>query len=300
MCGIVGLHLRDSALHPLLGTLLTGMLDQVSERGPDSAGVGIYGDPILTPRGISTVSLLDPGIGAAKAADALAAVLPASASPTVAAAGEVLVACAPVSIAVLTAAVAAAVPAGRIIGHGAESVVIKGTGHPSAWARTIDLPSRTGWQGVGHTRMATESAVTSAHCHPFSVAADMCLVHNGSFSNHATVRRELQAAGAVFDSDNDSEVAARFLASQLAAGVDLEKSLRLLGERLDGFYTLVVTTADSFAVVRDRVACKPAIIAETDGWVAVASEYRALAHLPGVETARVFEPAPEEVYAWSR
>jgi glutamate synthase domain-containing protein 1 len=148
--------------------------------------------------------------------------------------------------------------------------------------------------------MATESAVTSAHSHPFAVGPDLCLVHNGSFSNHASIRRELKYAGVEFDSDNDSEVGARFVAHQLAGGADLEKALRLLSETFDGFYTLLVTTADSFAVVRDPIACKPAIIAETPSWVAMASEFRALAGLPGIESARIFEPEPAEVYTWAR
>jgi len=148
--------------------------------------------------------------------------------------------------------------------------------------------------------MATESAVTPAGCHPFSVGVDQCLVHNGSFANHATIRRELQAQGVVFDSDNDSEVGARFVAVRLAQGDDLDKALRLLCERFDGFYTLLVTSGDGFAVVRDAIACKPAIIAETPAWVAMASEFRALAQLPGIESARIYEPEPERVYAWQR
>ena len=125
-------------------------------------------------------------------------------------------------------------------------------------------------------------------------------MHNGSFANHATIRRELQAEGAGFDSDNDSEVGARFVAARLSEGYDLEKSLRLLCERFDGFYTLVVTTKDTFAVVRDAIACKPAILAVTAQYVAMASEYRALAGLPGITDARIFEPEPEEVYTWTR
>lgn len=148
--------------------------------------------------------------------------------------------------------------------------------------------------------MATESAVTPQGAHPFSVGPGQCLVHNGSFANHATIRRELRAEGVSFDSDNDSEVGARFVAYHLARGADLDKALRLLCERFDGFYTLLVTTADAFAVVRDAIACKPALVAETPGWVAMASEYRALAVLPGVESARIFEPEPEEVYVWKR
>ena len=157
-----------------------------------------------------------------------------------------------------------------------------------------------GWQGLAHTRMATESQVTPGGCHPFSVGPDQCLVHNGSFANHASIRRELIADGAVFDSENDSEVGARFVAARLAAGDDLDKALRTLCERFDGFYTLLVTSADGFAVVRDAIACKPAIVAETDAWVAMASEFRALAELPGIDGARTWEPEPERVYAWAR
>jgi len=148
--------------------------------------------------------------------------------------------------------------------------------------------------------MATESAVTSTGSHPYSVGPDQCMVHNGSFSNHATIRRELVAEGITFDSENDTEVGARFVARQLAEGADVEKALRLLCERFDGFYTLLVATENSFAVVRDAIACKPAVVAETDRWVAVASEYRYLTGLPGVESARIFEPEPEVVYAWER
>lgn len=125
-------------------------------------------------------------------------------------------------------------------------------------------------------------------------------MHNGSFANHATIRRELRARSVAFDSENDSEVGARFVAHQLEQGADLEKALRLLCERFDGFYTLLVSTGDSFAVVRDAIACKPALVAETDAWVAMASEYRALDVLPGIENARIFEPEPEEVYVWRR
>jgi glutamate synthase domain-containing protein 1 len=165
---------------------------------------------------------------------------------------------------------------------------------------TYDLVNAQGWQGLAHTRMATESAVIPAGCHPFSVGPDQCLVHNGSFANHATIRRELEAEGVRFDSENDSEVGARFVAARLAEGVDLDKALRLLCERFDGFYTLLVTSDDGFAVVRDAIACKPAIIAETAAWVAMASEFRALADLPGIGAARIYEPEPERVYAWHR
>lgn len=215
-------------------------------------------------------------------------------------AGDTTVVAAPLAVDALSTAVREAAPDARIVGTGTELTVYKGTGHPNALSATYDLAYAQGWQGLAHTRMATESAVTPEGCHPFSVGDDQCLVHNGSFANHATIRRELQAEGVVFDSENDSEVGARFVASRLAQGEDLEKALRTLCERFDGFYTLLVTNGDGFAVVRDAIACKPAIIAEAEGWVAMASEFRALAVLPGIEDARIYEPEPERVYAWHR
>jgi|SRR6266568_7356322 len=295
MCGIVGLHLTDAALQPRLGELLTGMLGQVVERGPDSAGVAVYGDPRLTPAGRSAVSLLDAGM-AADVERILGEVLSVAAVQ----ADETVVVNAAVESATLLAAIAETLPNALVIGSGEQLAVLKGVGHPDRLAASFGLASVQGWQAVAHTRMATESAVTAAGSHPFSVGADQCLVHNGSFANHATIRRELRAAGVRFDSENDSEVGARYVAKRLLEGCDLEKALRLLCENFDGFYTLVVTTGDSFAVVRDAIACKPAIIAETDRWVAMASEYRALDTLPGIENARIFEPEPEEVYLWRR
>jgi glutamate synthase domain-containing protein 1 len=267
------------------------MLGQVVERGPDSAGVAVYGDPRLSPPGRSTVSLLDatPDVVRAALPDAVAIAADATTVVHAAAPPEALV-----------AAIAAALPHATVIGSGQDVAVLKGTGHPDALADAFGLAGVQGWQGVGHTRMATESAVTPAGAHPFSVGPDQCLVHNGSFANHATIRRELRARGVRFDSENDSEVGARFVAHELAAGTDLDKALRLLCERFDGFYTLLVATGDSFAVVRDAIACKPALVAETPQWVAMASEYRALDVLPGIEDARIFEPEPEEVYVWKR
>ena len=297
VCGIVGLHLRDPGLHPRLGRLLDTMLGGIVERGPDSAGVAVYGDRRRCPEGHAAVSVLD---APADLADSLPGLLPGSPRVLVTAAGDTTVVAAPVAVDDLAAAVRAAAPGALVVGTGTDLTVYKGTGHPRELARTYGLAGASGWQALAHTRMATESAVTPAGCHPFSVGVDQCLVHNGSFANHATIRRELQAQGAVFDSDNDSEVGARFVAARLAQGDDLDKALRLLCERFDGFYTLLVTSGDGFAVVRDAIACKPAIIAETPAWVAMASEFRALAQLPGIESARIYEPEPERVYAWQR
>ena len=213
---------------------------------------------------------------------------------------DVRVAAAPVPQQQLSAAVRAVLPGAPLLGTGPDLAVLKGVGDPVRLAESFGLAGRGGYQAAGHTRMATESAVTVAHSHPFSPAPGLCLVHNGSFANHDTIRRRLRADGMEFGTDNDSEVAAAFVAGRLAAGDDLETALHAVCATFDGFYTLLVTTPRELAVVRDAIACKPALIAEGDGWVAMASEYRALAGLPGIGRARVFEPAPQEVYLWSR
>ncbi len=300
MCGIVGLHLRTPDLYPDLGRLLTGMLCEMQDRGADSAGVAVYGDPRWSPAGQPTVSVL-PTLGSPGAVD-LAEQLSArlGAAAQVVDATPTYLVSAPVGLADLRAAVDAALPGALVIGFGEDVAVLKGVGHPRDLATAFGLEQAQGWQGVGHTRMATESAVTPAGCHPYAVGPDQCLVHNGSFANHATIRRDLRARGVVFDSQNDTEVGARFVAQCLEDGLDVETALKELCRTFDGFYTLLVSNRDSFAVVRDAIACKPAVIAETDDWVAMASEYRALVDLPGIESARVYEPQPERVYAWTR
>lgn len=298
MCGIVGLHLRNPELYPRLGELLTGMLCEMGNRGSDSTGVAVYGDPALSAPGRGVVSI----VGVLDDSDVVASSVSGhlGRDVDVVAVDATHLLSADVTSAELLAAVRSGYPDALIAGFGADMAVLKGVGDPRTLTTAWELPKAQGWQGVGHTRMATESAVTPAGCHPYTVGPEQCMVHNGSFANHATIRRQLRSAGVEFDSENDTEVGARFIAEQLADGRDVESALKELCATFDGFYTLLVSNRDSFAVVRDAIACKPAVIAETDDWVAVGSEYRALAGLPGVENANIWEPEPEVIYAWTR
>lgn len=298
MCGIVGLHLRTPDLYPRLGELLTGMLCEMSNRGSDSAGVAVYGDPTWTPPGRGCVSLLDVGADLQTVSAAVGSALGLDVDAKMI--GDTYLLSAAADSEQLLTAARSAHPDALVAGFGADLAVLKGVGDPMTLTTSWGLVEAQGWQGVGHTRMATESAVTPSGAHPYAVGPEQCLVHNGSFANHASIRRELQAAGVRFDSENDTEVGARFVASRLAEGRDVETALKELCATFDGFYTLLVSNRDSFAVVRDAIACKPAVIAETADWVAMASEYRALSGLPGVEKAVIWEPEPEVVYAWTR
>jgi methylamine---glutamate N-methyltransferase subunit A len=297
MCGIVGLHAKTGALHERLGAHLATMLDCMTSRGPDSAGIAIYDD---FDGEASRYSVRHPEADFAWEDLATRLTDMLGTEVTVVRRGDGAVLVADGDHDSFAAALSAAEPQVTLVGYGRAMEIVKDVGTPRAICDRYAIAERSGYQGLGHTRMATESAVTTDHSHPFAAAADLCLVHNGSFSNYASVRRELADEGVVFQTDNDSEVAARFIARELATGSDLGDSLRLVLKEFDGFFTLLVTTATQFAVVRDPFACKPAVVAETDDYVAMASEYHALADLPGIETARVFEPMPEEVHVWSR
>ncbi len=298
MCGIVGLHLKDHSLHAQLGTLLSPMLEALTVRGPDSAGIALYGAE--APPDFLKYSLhsAEADLDWAALADTLAAD-----------SGTVSVTRQYGSVAIVTAAgpaevflnrLATTAPDVRVVGFGSAMEVYKDIGTPEQICARYDVADFAGYQGIGHTRLATESAVTTEHSHPFAPDADLGLVHNGSFSNHATLRRRLQDNGCHFDTDNDSEVAARYIADRLHRGDDLGDALRMVLKEFDGFFTLLVSTRTQFAVVRDAFACKPLVVAETAEYVAVASEYHALATLPGIEQAAVREPQPEEVHVWSR
>jgi len=187
-----------------------------------------------------------------------------------------------------------------VVSAGRRMEIYKEVGLPAAVADRFDLAGMAGSHGIGHTRMATESAVTTNGAHPFSTGLDECLVHNGSLSNHNDLRRRLRREGVHFATSNDTEVAAGYLSWRMRAGASLEEALQASLTDLDGFFTFVVGTRTGFAVLRDPIACKPAVMAETDAYVAFGSEYRALVGLPGIEAARVFEPEPAKVYAWER
>lgn len=291
MCGIVGLHLRTPELESELGLLASQMLEAMTDRGPDSAGIAIYEDARL---GVTKYSLRSPEVGydwVALGARLDAEVRLVGTEAIVSATGDPKA---------LLAKLRSTAPELVLVSWGESLEVFKDVGSPREICDRFGIAGRRGYQAIGHTRMATESAVTTEHSHPFSPAADLCFVHNGSFSNYFTVRRDLEGEGVRFDTDNDTEVGARLVALEMARGNDLGDSMRTLMKTMDGFYTLLVSTKDQFAVVRDPFACKPAVIAETPDYVAMSSEYRALSGLPDIEKAEVFEPMPEEIHIWTR
>jgi amidophosphoribosyltransferase len=297
MCGIVGLFLKNPELQPELGKHLETMLIGMSERGPDSAGIAVYHAGV--PEGQSKITLFnaDTTYDWKKLAADLGKALGVRAEIDQKGNHARLVAHCPEER--VLPWLHANHPDVRIMGYGQLMEVYKDVGLPADVAARYGLAHMDGTHAIGHTRMANESAVTTEHSHPFTPAADMCLVHNGSLSNHNNLRKWLKKQGQEFETDNDSEVAARYFAYRLQEGASVEEAMEAGLTDLDGFFTFTMGTKDGFAVLRDAIACKPAVLAENDDWVAMASEFRSLAYLPNIEKAKIWEPAPATVYTWS-
>ena len=295
MCGIVGLFIKNPELEPKLGQLLSSMLVEMTERGPDSAGIAIYDGSATDGEVRITVLSTDPNFSWEQFKKEVRAVFGESSKIEMNS-----------NHAVLTLQAEAKTVQGWLrhnhpelymTSSGTNITIFKEKGLPVDVIARFGIEGMRGSHALGHTRMATESAVTTSGSHPFSTGQDLCLVHNGSMSNHNRMRRTLEFHGAEFQTENDSEVAAGYLTWRLQEGDTLDEALERGFEELDGFYTFAVGTHDGFAVVRDPIGAKPAILAETDDWVAMASEFRAIAVLPGVENAKIWEPEPAQVYS---
>lgn len=297
MCGIVGLFLKDKKLEPDLGAMLTDMLITMTDRGPDSAGIAIYGQNSKKNSKL-TIQSDNPETDFASLADDLSKALACEVS-LVAKDTHAVLHVPTKSLSAARHELAIINPAIRIMSTGDNIEIYKEVGLPRDVAIRFEIGAMSGSHGIGHTRMATESAVTTMGAHPFSTGADQCLVHNGSLSNHNSLRRKLVREGVHIETENDSEVAAAYLTYKMQHGSTLGDALQSSLDDLDGFFTFVVGTKDGFGVVRDPIACKPAVMAETDQYVAFGSEYRALVNLPSIDTARVWEPEPATVYFWN-
>lgn len=296
MCGIIGLLVKNPALRESLGELMTPMLIGMAERGPDSAGLAVFTEPLVeSDRKYSLYS----GQGQFNW-NALAEEfqLQLQSSVLVNAKSNHAVLTSNLTPEVVKQWIQEHYPQLHILSIGRSMDIYKDAGNPLKIADRYNFKSLQGTHLVAHTRMATESAVTPAHAHPFTAGEDFCLVHNGSLSNPYSIRRKLEPRGIHFETDNDTEAACRFLEWRMQEGDNLETALQKGFEELDGFYTFLMGTGDKLALVRDPFACKPAVVAETEDYVAIASEFRSLAHLPNVKHANIYEPAPEELYVW--
>lgn len=296
MCGIVGLLVKKIALREELGILMVPMLTGMTERGPDSAGLAVYTAPVA--KGQHKISLYS-GVNAVDWSMLLDAFARSSREEhTIEANGNHAVLTTTVAPEQVADWIAREVPQVAVLSVGKSIDLYKDVGAPADIARRYGFADIRGTHLIAHTRMATESAVTPAHAHPFTAGRDFCLVHNGSLSNPHLVRKKLEPLGIEFETDNDTEAACRFFEWRIREGDDLKTAVQRGSSELDGFYTFLMGTDKEMLIVRDAFACKPAVVAETDEYVAIASEFRSLAHLPGISNATIFEPKPEEIYSW--
>ncbi len=297
MCGIVGLFAKSEAIEAELGAHLAKMLIQMTERGPDSAGIAVYRNPVSTDSIKLTVMAPDNAYDWHDLKNGLLEQIDSGMEMEIHANHAVLILrTEPKDI---YNWFFLHFPELHINSSGTTIEIYKDKGPPVNVLNRFKISQFNGTHALGHSRMATESAVTIQHSHPFSTGQDLCLVHNGSLSNHNILREQLQKQGIVFRTDNDSEVAAGYLMQRMRQGDSMDEALERALKDLDGFYTFAIGTRDGFAVLRDPVACKPAVMAETDEWVAMASEYRAIAVLPGADDAECWEPAPAKIYSWN-
>lgn len=297
MCGIVGLFIKDKSLEADLGRMLSKMLITMTDRGPDSAGIAVYNAGLVGQVKV-TIQAENPRIDFDGLGQKLGAAIDADVKMEICDTHAVLK-LPQASLDDAMAELRAMGPVIRIMGRGDSIEIYKEVGLPESVVSRFNINAMVGTHGIGHTRMATESAVTTMGAHPFNTGNDQCLVHNGSLSNHNSLRRKLRRENIRIETENDTEVAAAYLTWKLQTGSTLGDALESSLDDLDGFFTFVVGTKDGFGVVRDPIACKPAVMAETESYVAFGSEYRALVNLPNIEQARVWEPEPATVYFWN-
>ena len=292
MCGIVGIYLKTKKFEKSLGKMLSGMLNNMESRGPDSAGFAIYKNE---EKKIFKYSLCTGDLDFNRFKKEISKKIKKSKLNQY---SDHVILKTPIEPKTVIKIINNSFPEISLVGYGNSIEIFKQVGNPKDVVKKFKLDSFSGTHGIGHTRMATESAITTDGSHPYSTGKDECLVHNGSLSNHNNLRRELVKKGNIFNSENDTEVAAGYVSNSLLNKKSLKNTLVSGLKDLDGFYTFITGTKKGFAVVRDEIACKPAVIAETKNYVAIASEFQAMAHLPDVNSAKIFEPEPGIVYSW--
>ncbi len=143
--------------------------------------------------------------------------------------------------------------------------------------------------GLGHLRLAIIDLAGSPQPMASADGAVM-LVFNGEIYNFRELRRELQAGGAVFRTDGDSEV---IIAAWQRWGVDCLS-------RLHGMFAFALydARARTMLLARDRLGVKPLFTATLgDGSVIFGSELKQLLAHPGCP--RTIDPlAVEDFMAW--
>jgi len=301
MCGIVGyLDKRGDPSAPV-GQVVLAMLSALGRRGPDSAGAALYGDPgggHLVVR----VKLGEEGELADRAAACLAAAREVAAVKESSSVGPILrLALAGVEEPRAVERVLEAIhPEIEVVSQGRRLEVMKQVGSPENLEATFGLSGFLGTHGIGHTRLSTESRVDLSHSQPFWAHGfpDLAVVHNGHITNYHKLRRRYEQRGVRFYTENDSEIIGIYLADRMRRGDGFEAALQASLDDLDGSFCFLAATAEAIGYAKDPFCLKPLMLAETEAFVALATEEVALrAAFPG--PLRVREPSNRQAQAFA-
>lgn len=304
MCGIAGFLAKREGVS--VAESLVGMLQALRSRGPDSTGLSLYGAPYEGELLASIWAGDDGGFGARdrvlEAVDRHGRVVSDAFTEGYFRVGLVPEDGSPSGLRALAEEVERSAPGVRVFSLGEKLELIKYTADARTMLERWQLGGTPLTHGIGHVRMATESRVDVNHSHPFWARPfpDVTVVHNGHVTNYYKNRRIYEMRGYAFQTENDTEFVAVYLAEQMVRGLSLDEAVRRSIDDLDGSFTYLVSTADGFGVARDRFSTKPCLVAETDDWVAVVSEGIALAGAFGDEVEiHTYELAGGEALAWS-
>jgi glutamine phosphoribosylpyrophosphate amidotransferase len=188
----------------------------------------------------------------------------------------------------------------EVLSMGRRLDLVKQVGSPLQLEAAYSVSNWTGPLAIGHTRLSTESRIDLSHSQPFWVHGipDLATVHNGHVTNYHQLRRRYEQQGVIFYTDNDSEVIGVYLRDRMEHGRSLPEALEDSVDDLDGAFNYLVASADGLGIVRDRFGFKPLMLAESDDWIAVATEEIALRRALRADFAAIEPPPGSAVFCW--
>jgi glutamate synthase domain-containing protein 1 len=301
MCGIVGYWNKIGTEDGNIGSILLAMLNALACRGPDSAGVALFCDH-QPDRFVAQVKLGDNGNRAERAREVrIVAEKFGAREFTQTGAYLRFVFRETDDLKPFIAGVEAAGEDVEVVSIGRRLEIVKQVGSPSRLEQTFGISGIHGRHGIGHTRLSTESVVDLSHSQPFwgHGYPDLAIVHNGHITNYHQLRRRYEQRGVHFYTENDSEVVAVFLADKLRQGADLRAAMESMIAELDGSFSCLVATDSALGFVKDTFSFKPLVFAETDRFVALATEEIAIRGAIKGDFA-VREAQAKEVRVWRK
>ncbi|WP_022665867.1 amidophosphoribosyltransferase [Desulfospira joergensenii] len=304
MCAIAGIlfkHDKNRKFKLTTGAALTEILDATLHRGPDSSGWALYRDPLEDL--IRMRFFISVNGGARSDRERIRSVLAGQGVEIV---KEEVLGCTlglqarfKGNLLELTHAIEKDL---KPVSMGQRLDILKDVGQPRALAPDYQIRDFNGSHGIAHIRLATESGVHPDTAHPFWACgfSDIATVHNGQITNYWIMRRRLERHGMTFQTENDTELIAVYLAFQMSREATLEEALKASLEDLDGTFSYLVATKDAIGYAKDKLAAKPMVKYEDDEMIAISSEEVGINRLFPGKALETSEPAPLTYGLWSR